>query len=112
MLNCLGDLRRSRVPGVPKIPHELVLLSGGLPLRAIHTTSGAGCGKTRLGPFTIHVTLEVSEHSEHVDDELAARGAGVDLLGRGDELNAVVLKPSYEFRWGLSGSDPSGPTFN
>ncbi len=45
-------------------------------------TAGPRRGEPRLGPVTNDVPLELSERPEDVEDQLAAAGGGVDLLGQ------------------------------
>src|SRR3954466_9155075 len=54
----------------------------------------SGRGKPGLGALADDVALELGKGAEDVEDELAAAGRGVDLLGEALETDALAVKPS------------------
>ena len=53
-------------------------------------TAGPGRGQPGAGAFADQVAFELGQGREHVEDELAARGGGVDRLLQAPEPDATV----------------------
>ena len=58
------------------------------------SASGSSCDEPSLGPLADHVALELGQGAEDVEDQLAAAGGGVDLLGQALEADPPLLQPS------------------
>jgi len=89
----LGDLGARELSALPQGSELLVLLRGGLPLAAAEPSTRSGSSEAGERSFSIQIAFELSECGEHMEDELAAGGFGVDLLGKRNELDALGLDP-------------------
>ncbi len=52
--------------------------------------SGPGRRQARVGPLADQVTFELRQGSEYMEDKLAARGRGIDLLLQTPEADAAL----------------------
>jgi hypothetical protein len=57
-------------------------------------SSGPRCGQGGLGALTDEVTLKLGKGTKDVEDELAAAGRGVDLLGEATERGEKTFLPT------------------
>jgi hypothetical protein len=89
-----------------ELPGERELLGiGQLPRPAPKSSSGSGRGESRVGALADQIALELGQGPEEMEDELAARRGGVDLLGQTLEpdpplrqLRANLLREWWVFR--------------
>jgi hypothetical protein len=58
------------------------------------TAAGPGRGQPSSSALADEVTFELGQGREHVEDELAARGGGVDRLLEAAEPDAAIRQPS------------------
>src|SRR4051812_5133129 len=80
-----GDIR---LPASIEGAGEFHLLGISQLLRpATQASPRASRGKTRMRPFPNQIALELGQGPEDVEDEFAAWGGGVDLLGERLEAN-------------------------
>jgi RibD C-terminal domain len=55
--------------------------------------AGTGSSEPGVGPFADEVAFELGQGGEHMEDELAARGGGVDRLLEAAEPDAAISQP-------------------
>ena len=58
--------------------------------------AGAGCLQAGVSALANEVALKLSEGREHIEYEPVARGAGVDVLLQGFELDASLRQRIHE----------------
>jgi hypothetical protein len=77
------------------LPRPIHLLSNPQLVAAQHrgAAAGPGRGQPSSGAFADELAFELGQGGEHVEDELAARGGGVDCLLEAAEPDAAVGKP-------------------
>ena len=58
------------------------------------SASCSSCDEPSLGPLADHLSLELCQSAEDVEDQFSAAGRSVDLLGQALETDAPLLQPS------------------
>ena len=94
--------------------HLTALLVEGLRSAAISTTSSSGM-EACLGPLSDQVPLELAQRGEDVEDQLAARGRGVDGLLKAAKADLLVLQVRHRLDEVLEpelGFEPHGRGWN
>jgi hypothetical protein len=76
----LGDRGDRVLPGRIHLVGHLELVSGQHRWSAAVAATGSGRGQPGAGAFADEVAFELGQGGEHVEDELAAWGGGVDGL--------------------------------
>src|SRR2546429_621118 len=70
----------------------LGIVEPGSAWMATCTASDSRCSKPSVGALVDHVALKLCQGSEDVEDELAAAGGGIDLLGDAFEADPTILE--------------------
>jgi len=65
---------------------------GHLELRAAVAAAGPGRGEPVMGAFDDQVVLELGDRGEHVEEQPATRGGGVDALGQRPQPDVMRLQ--------------------
>ena len=64
---------------------------------AAGSPSGPGCVQTFPGALCDHIPLELCNGAHEREQQLACRGAGVDLFLEADQMNAFLLEQLDQF---------------
>jgi hypothetical protein len=90
----LGNLGQGVLPRAVHLLSHLGLVGGHHRRSATMAPAGSGCGQPGGGAFADEVAFELGQGREHVEDELAARGRGVDRLLETAEPDAALGQAS------------------
>jgi hypothetical protein len=63
---------------------------------AAHPASCLRRGETRLCPVPVHIPLELGQRPEDMEDQLAAAGRRVGLLGQALEADAAFVERGHD----------------
>ena len=88
----VGDLLHGVLPRVVHRPGLSRVGRAHLEPRPAHAAPGAGSGEPVDGAFDDQVVLELGDRSQHVEEQPAAGGGGVDPLGQGAQPHLPGLQ--------------------
>ena len=91
-------------PLVRQASHTLPLLRGERPRSPQLAASPAHRGQAGGGTFTDEIPLELGEGTKDVEDELAAAGGAIDLLGQADKADLACLELGHQLDQSLEGA--------